>query len=115
MPVRKLAWRPLSIHHPVNCAVDAGGEAVSSEGLDASIEHDIVHGLQALPSLLSRCCLRTNALKHWQKISLQTSRAVPGPWRSVPNRAGRRLKLKEISYIHAEAYAAGELNTVRWH
>jgi glucosamine--fructose-6-phosphate aminotransferase (isomerizing) len=49
------------------------------KGEDASVEHDIVHGLQALPSaVLSRCCLRTNALKRWLKISL--TNITPCSW-----------------------------------
>ena len=35
--------------------------------------------------------------------------AVPRARRHVSDRAGRCAELKEISYIHAEAYAAGEL------
>ena len=35
--------------------------------------------------------------------------AVPGPARRLPGRAGGALKLKELAYIHAEGFAAGEL------
>ena len=39
----------------------------------------------------------------------QTSCPLPGPRRRIPHRPGGRPELKEISYIHAEAYPAGEL------
>lgn len=45
-------------------------------------------------AVLSRCCLRTNALKRWQKISLtnitRCSRAVA----ISTNRAGRRIEVE---------------------
>lgn len=40
------------------------------KGLDASIEHDMCMVCRRCRAVLSRCCLRTNALKLWQKISL---------------------------------------------
>jgi glucosamine 6-phosphate synthetase-like amidotransferase/phosphosugar isomerase protein len=36
-------------------------------------------------------------------------RVVSRPQQLLPDRPGRRVKLKEISYIHAEGYAAGEM------
>jgi glucosamine--fructose-6-phosphate aminotransferase (isomerizing) len=39
----------------------------------------------------------------------QGKRALPGPRPALPHRLEGALKLKEISYIHAEAYPAGEL------
>jgi len=40
------------------------------KGLDASIEHDIVHGLQALPSRIEQMLSQDKRIEAWQKISL---------------------------------------------
>jgi glucosamine--fructose-6-phosphate aminotransferase (isomerizing) len=58
-------------------------------------------------AVLSRCCLRTNALKRW-KISDKHHALFLGRGDQYPIALEGAL-LKEISYIHAEAYAAGEL------
>lgn len=80
------------------------------KGQDASIEHDIVHGLQALPSRIEQVLSQDKRIEALaENFSDKTPRAVPWPRRSVSHCPGRALKLKEISYIHAEAYAAGEL------
>ncbi len=40
------------------------------KGQDASIEHDIVHGLQALPNRIEQMLSRTSVLSSWQSASL---------------------------------------------
>ena len=50
-----------------------------------------------------------DAISTWPKRSRTNITPVPGPWRTVPVAMEGALKLKEISYIHAEAYPAGEL------
>ncbi len=80
------------------------------KGLDASIEHDVCAMVcRRCRAVLSRCCIRTNALKLWQKISLTNITLFLGRGDQYPIALEGALKLKEISYIHAEAYAAGEL------
>ncbi len=85
------------------------------KGQDASIEHDIVHGLQALPNRIEQMLSRTSVLSSWQSASListmRCSLAVAIGLRIAMEGA---LKLKEISYIHAEAYAAASLSTAHW-
>jgi glucosamine--fructose-6-phosphate aminotransferase (isomerizing) len=73
-------------------------------------ENAIVHGLQKLPGLLK------NALQHEDRIAqiAQTfadkdSAIFLGRGTMYPIAMEGALKLKEISYIHAEAYPAGEL------
>lgn len=45
----------------------------------------------------------------YQNCSLKTTLFILRPWHTLSNRFEGALKLKEISYIHAEGYAAGEL------
>ncbi|MBO1923107.1 glutamine--fructose-6-phosphate transaminase (isomerizing) [Thiomicrorhabdus sp. 6S3-12] len=73
-------------------------------------EKTIVHGLQKLPTLIQ------NALKHEETIKEialsfadKTSALFLGRGTMFPIAMEGALKLKEISYIHAEAYPAGEL------
>lgn len=73
-------------------------------------EKTIVQGLQKLPTLIQ------NALKHEETIkqialsfSDKTSALFLGRGTMFPIAMEGALKLKEISYIHAEAYPAGEL------
>lgn len=40
------------------------------KGQDASIEHDIVHGLQALPNRIEQMLSQTSVLSSWQSASL---------------------------------------------
>ncbi|MDG6773628.1 glutamine--fructose-6-phosphate transaminase (isomerizing) [Thiomicrorhabdus sp. ZW0627] len=73
-------------------------------------EQKIVHGLQKLPGLVK------NALEHEKKIKKiaqcfadKESALFLGRGTMYPIALEGALKLKEISYIHAEAYPAGEL------
>jgi glucosamine--fructose-6-phosphate aminotransferase (isomerizing) len=78
--------------------------------IDASREGAIVKGLQKLPSLIA------SALKHEQEIEATAQLFADkqhalflGRGTMYPIAMEGALKLKEISYIHAEAYPAGEL------
>ena len=80
------------------------------KNIDANREQLIVHGLQQLPSLIS------NALTHEDEIQLiaegfadKQHALFLGRGTLYPIAMEGALKLKEISYIHAEAYPAGEL------
>ncbi len=59
------------------------------KGQDASIEHDIVHGLQALPNRIEQMLSRTSVLSSWQSASLISTMRCSWPWRSVSDRYGR--------------------------
>jgi len=78
--------------------------------LDSNRESIIVQGLQKLPGLLE------SALKHEddiaeiaQSFADKDSALFLGRGTMFPIAMEGALKLKEISYIHAEAYPAGEL------
>ena len=80
------------------------------KGLDASIEHDIVHGLQALPSRIEQMLSQDKRIEALAEDFSDKHHALfPGRGDQYPIALEGALKLKEISYIHAEAYAAGEL------
>ncbi len=68
-----------------------------------------MHGLQALPNRIEQMLSRTSVLSSWQSASListmRCSLAVAISIRSL----WKGAEAEEISYIHAEAYAAGEL------
>lgn len=80
------------------------------KGLDASIEHDIVHGLQALPSRIEQMLSQDKRIEALAEDFSDKHHALfTGRGDQYPIALEGALKLKEISYIHAEAYAAGEL------
>ena len=78
--------------------------------VSAEQEADIVHALQRLPALIEA------ALTHEKEIEILSEDFADkqhslflGRGEFYPIAMESALKLKEISYIHAEAYAAGEL------
>jgi len=78
--------------------------------LDAAREQELVRALIALPSAVSAAL---GAEKQIEAIAKRLSRAKDvlylGRGPMYPLALEGALKLKEISYIHAEGYAAGEL------
>ncbi|MFT8210514.1 MAG: glutamine--fructose-6-phosphate transaminase (isomerizing) [Symbiopectobacterium sp.] len=79
-------------------------------GMDAQIEHDIVHGLQALPARIEQMLLQDKLIESLAEGFSDKHHALfLGRGDQYPIAMEGALKLKEISYIHAEAYAAGEL------
>ncbi|XNM56952.1 isomerizing glutamine--fructose-6-phosphate transaminase [Escherichia coli] len=80
------------------------------KGLDASIEHDIVPGLTALPSRIEQMLSQDKRIEALAEDFSDKHHALfLGRGDQYPIALEGALKLKEISYIHAEAYAAGEL------
>ena len=80
------------------------------KGMDAQIEHDIVHGLQALPSRIEQMLSQDKLIETLAEDFSDKHHALfLGRGDQYPIAMEGALKLKEISYIHAEAYAAGEL------
>ena len=82
----------------------------SLDWMSEAQEQKIVHGLQKLPGLIQ------NALSHEETIqeiaksfSDKENALFLGRGTMYPIAMEGALKLKEISYIHAEAYPAGEL------
>jgi glucosamine--fructose-6-phosphate aminotransferase (isomerizing) len=70
----------------------------------------IVNGLQKLPSLISNALTHENEIKEIAQLFADKQHALfLGRGTMYPIAMEGALKLKEISYIHAEAYPAGEL------
>ena len=79
-------------------------------GISRKQEKEIVYGLKKLPGLINEALLQENQIKHLAKRFLNKSSALflgRGTMHAIAMEGA--LKLKEISYIHAEAYPAGEL------
>lgn len=73
-------------------------------------ERKIIHGLQKLPGLLQKALTHENDIKAIaQGFADKESALFLGRGTMYPIAMEGALKLKEISYIHAEAYPAGEL------
>ncbi len=73
-------------------------------------ERKIIHGLQKLPGLLQKALTHENDIKEIaQSFADKDSALFLGRGTMYPIAMEGALKLKEISYIHAEAYPAGEL------
>ena len=80
------------------------------KGVDAAVEHDIVHGLQALPSRIDQMLSQDTRIEALAEHFSDKHHALfLGRGDQYPIAMEGALKVKEISYIHAEAYAAGEL------
>ncbi len=70
----------------------------------------IVNGLQKLPSLISNALIHEDEIKDIAQLFADKQHALfLGRGTMYPIAMEGALKLKEISYIHAEAYPAGEL------
>ena len=69
-----------------------------------------IEALRSLPAALSRVLEVEPAIAEWAKVFATKQHALfLGRGMHYPIALEGALKLKEISYIHAEAYAAGEL------
>lgn len=78
--------------------------------LDSSREALIVKGLHTLPGLVAKALQSEELIKELaNQIATKTSAIFLGRGSMYPIAMEAALKLKEISYIHAEAYPAGEL------
>jgi len=80
------------------------------KGMSEQTEKAIVHALQALPSRIEQVLMFDDQI---EKLAMQFAdkhhALFLGRGDQYPLAMEAALKLKEISYIHAEAYAAGEL------
>jgi len=78
--------------------------------LDAARERELLAALRHLPAALNRVLACEEAVKGWaQQFSPRHHALFLGRGIHFPIAMEGALKLKEITYIHAEAYAAGEL------
>lgn len=75
-----------------------------------STEQAIVHALQTLPNRIEQVLMAEPKIKKLAEQFVNKHHALfLGRGEQYPIAMEASLKLKEISYIHAEAYAAGEL------
>lgn len=80
------------------------------KGMAESVEQEIVHGLQALPARIEQMLSMDKEIEALAEGFSDKHHALfLGRGDQYPIAMEGALKLKEISYIHAEAYAAGEL------
>ncbi|VFP86809.1 Glutamine--fructose-6-phosphate aminotransferase[isomerizing] [Candidatus Erwinia haradaeae] len=76
----------------------------------SQVEREIVNALQILPSCIEKVLLQDQLIAQLaQDFSNKNHALFLGRGDQYPIAMEGALKLKEISYIHAEAYAAGEL------
>ena len=94
----------------LNLAAMAIRAGVVRGRLDATRETDLVRGLVALPGQVTGILRLESAIQDLAR-EISTARDVLflGRGTFYPLALEAALKLKEISYIHAEGYAAGEL------
>ncbi|MDX1496727.1 MAG: glutamine--fructose-6-phosphate transaminase (isomerizing) [Salinisphaeraceae bacterium] len=79
-------------------------------GMEAEAENRYVRQLKAVPAMVEETLKLDTQIAEWAKQFADKNHALflgRGP--TYPVAMEGALKLKEISYIHAEAYAAGEL------
>lgn len=77
--------------------------------LNADTEQRLIENLKHLPTLIEQV-LEKNQIEDWSEHFKDTLNSIfLGRGMQYPIAMEGALKLKEISYIHAEAYAAGEL------
>lgn len=82
----------------------------SQQTMSAEQEKNIVIGLQKLPNLIQNALAHEETIQEIAQIFADKDSALfLGRGTMYPIAMEGALKLKEISYIHAEAYPAGEL------
>ncbi len=78
--------------------------------LDAARRRQLVNDLRRLPDLVGRCLDREPQVVQVARALMNTSHCLYlGRGINMPTAYEGALKLKEISYIHAEGYPAGEM------
>ena len=80
------------------------------QGLSKQREQEIVQSLESLPKVISKVLAMEDEIKRWAELFGDKHHALYlGRGSQYPVAMEGALKLKEISYIHAEAYPSGEL------
>ncbi|PCJ17621.1 MAG: glutamine--fructose-6-phosphate transaminase (isomerizing) [Candidatus Cloacimonadota bacterium] len=80
------------------------------EKIEVSFAKELIHELKILPQKIEEVLAKKESiLKISQKYTKYTSMLFLGRDLNFPTALEGALKLKEISYIHAEGYAAGEM------
>lgn len=77
---------------------------------DSTLEAELIRQLQQLPNLIQTVLEQDNQIVNWAKSFTNKQHAIfLGRGALYPIALEGALKLKEISYIHAEGYPSGEL------
>lgn len=80
------------------------------KGLSDALQQQIVHGLQSLPAKIEQTLTLDKEIEQLaEEFADKQHSLFLGRGSQYPIALEGALKMKEISYIHAEAYAAGEL------
>jgi len=78
--------------------------------IDGPTRYRLTQDLRLIPDLISRCLDREKEVEDVARTLLETRSALYlGRGINMPTAYEGALKLKEISYIHAEGYPAGEM------
>ena len=78
--------------------------------IDGPTRYKLVQDLRRVPDLVSRCLDREAQVEALATLLLEVKHAIYlGRGINMPTAYEGALKLKEISYIHAEGYPAGEM------
>jgi glucosamine--fructose-6-phosphate aminotransferase (isomerizing) len=81
-----------------------------AKGMERSVERDIVEALEHLPNEIQKALDQAEDIDRLSQAFAEKNHTLfLGRGQQYPIAMEAALKLKEISYIHAEAYAAGEL------
>lgn len=76
----------------------------------ADVAQTLVNELRALPDTIRQVLLKDDEIQQMaQKLALKDNAMFLGRGFMYPIAEEGALKMKELSYIHAEAYPAGEL------
>ncbi|MXP51431.1 glutamine--fructose-6-phosphate transaminase (isomerizing) [Pantoea sp. SoEX] len=82
----------------------------SLNGMNLEVQHNIIKAIQTLPYRIEQVLAKDKMIEEIAKDFFNKNHALfIGRGDHYPIAMEGALKLKEISYIHAEAYAAGEL------
>jgi glucosamine--fructose-6-phosphate aminotransferase (isomerizing) len=78
--------------------------------IDSNTRRDLISDLRKIPDLVSRCLDHEPEIEHLAYKLLNVNHCLYlGRGINMPTAYEGALKLKEISYIHAEGYPAGEM------
>jgi glucosamine--fructose-6-phosphate aminotransferase (isomerizing) len=100
------------VHHPARRALsaDAGASPSCAVGSTSGPRQAELHALRHLPIAVTKILELEPEIREWaEQFSMKQHALFLGRGRHYPIAMEGALKLKEISYIHAEAYPAGEL------
>jgi len=80
------------------------------KGLDKAVSQELIVSLQTMPRMIEKMLKKDQLIAKWAESFIHKQHAIfLGRGAMYPIALEGALKMKEISYIHAEGYPAGEL------